>query len=247
MWLVGLLVLVAVLLVWRHRPAWSSLRAKFYCFVLHRPDFSTPEFFWSGKKSNVVVVAFAGGANLVGGIPRLEFGSTLRSMGLDYVLVLDWRQTWYVHSTLRTQLAPVLRQYERVVFVGNCMGATGALLWADMADVVVAFAPLTSLNRARGLYRLNSRLRIEKSIRDSFERQLSEAVDACRGCVHVYYTPDKDAYLAPWAPAGARVAMTELGNPRKLRDKGLLVPFLQAHISHKSSMSKPCPFVWSNA
>jgi hypothetical protein len=83
------------------------------------------------------------------------------------------------------------------------------------------------------------------TIRDSFEQRLSEAVEACRGCVHVYYTPDKDAYFAPWALAGARVIMTELGNPRKLRDKGLLVSFLQAHLSHTSA--KPCPFVWSSS
>ena len=187
---------------------------------------------------------FAGGANLVGGIPRLEFGSTLASLGLDHVLVLDWKQTWYVHtqSSIRAKLVPVVKHYDKVCFVGNCLGATGALLMADLADVVVAFSPLTSLNRARGMYGLNSRLRIEKEIRDSFEEKLEEAVVKCRECVHVYYTPEKDSYFAPWAPSGAKVVMSDVGNPRVLRDKGLLVPFLQKHFNHDG---KPCSFVWS--
>jgi hypothetical protein len=246
-WLVLLVLLVAAVLLWRYGPVWTSLRAKFYCFVLGRPDVSFPEFVWSGKTgSAVLVVAFAGGANLVGGIPRLEFGATLASMGLDHVLVLDWKQTWYVHTeaSIRAKLAPVARQYERVCFVGNCMGATGALLMADLADVVVAFAPLTSLNCATGQYGLNARWRIERSIRDTFEQRLSEAVDRCRQCVHVYYTPEKDTAFAAWAPKGARVTMTPLGNPRKLRDRGLLVRFLQEHFDHSNNRgTRPCQFV----
>jgi hypothetical protein len=135
MFLLGLLILLAALL-WRFGPTWSSLRAKWYCFVLGRPDVSMPEFVWSGKSdSKVLIVAFAGGANLVGGIPRLEFGATLKSMGHDFALVLDWRQTWYVQSCssgLRAQLASIARQYERVLFVGNCIAHADCM--ASTAD-----------------------------------------------------------------------------------------------------------------
>jgi hypothetical protein len=241
------LLLVVAVLLWRYGLAWTSLRAKFHCFVLGRPDFSVPEFAWSGKSdSSVLVVAFAGGANLVGGIPRLEFGATLASMGVDHVLVLDWKQTWYVHTeaSIRAKLAPVVRQYERVCFVGNCMGASGALLMADLADVVVAFAPLTSLNHATGQYGLNARWRIEEAIRDTFEQRLNEAVNQCRHCVHVYYTPDKDTAFAAWVPKSAQVTITPLRNPRKLRDKGLLVRFLQEHFDHSNNRgTRPCQFV----
>ncbi len=226
---------------------WSSLRAKFALFVLGRPDGAVPQFVYSGSSgSKVLVVAFAGGANQIGAIPRLEFAATLAAMHVDHVLVSDWKQTWYLHTeaSLRAQLEPVTHQYAHVVFVGNCLGATGALLMADLAHVVIAFGPLTSLRHARGWYAINSTWRVEESVRREFDARLSKAVAACKGCVHVYFSPEKDAYFASHTPANATVVVSNVGNPRRLRDKGLLVPFLRAHIDHVSDRHAKCTFQW---
>lgn len=224
-----------VVLVLSGAVQWSSLRAKLYLLVLNRRDPNVPEFEYSGKReeNDTLVVAFAGGAMLMGGIPMLEFGKTLQMLNVDYALVSDWRHSWYMHpvceAELQVRLAPLLPRYKRVVLIGNCLGATGALLFASYAHKVLAFAPLTSLKHAAGWYWINS-LRFPKQLRESLEKRIEESVSKCKGRVCVYYGK-KDASFAKYLPKSDKLTI-QMGaaTPSELKKKGLLVNFLKQHL-----------------
>jgi hypothetical protein len=101
------------------------------------------------NRSNRVVVAFSGGATNTIGLARLEFRRMLSQYReLDQLYVLDpTGMSFYEHNikTFQEQLAACLAPYQKVIFLGNCMGATAALRFSAMLqhpeDTVLAFNP----------------------------------------------------------------------------------------------------------
>jgi len=103
------------------------------------------------ERSGTLVVAFSGGATNKIGLARLEFRRMLSEAGtshVDQLYVLDpTGMSFYEHrlSTFQAQLRECLRPYSRVIFLGNCMGATAALRFAGLLrhkhDMVLAFNP----------------------------------------------------------------------------------------------------------
>jgi hypothetical protein len=81
-------------------------------------------------------------------------GGDLDAAAFDALYVVDPARNWYGggdESELgawRERLAPVAARYERVLFIGDSMGATGALLLADLATAVHAFTPQVDLMSA---------------------------------------------------------------------------------------------------
>lgn len=125
------IVTVTVLFCWWILYRSRSLRAKFNIFVLGRPD--PPIWMFKaaleGRKSRKLVVAFAGGAVLMGGMHPLDFQRTCASLGdCDCLFVSDPWQLWYLkeEQRWRQDLAAICSEYEgRCMFIGNCLGGTG--------------------------------------------------------------------------------------------------------------------------
>eukprot|EP00947_MAST-08B_sp_MAST-8B-sp1_P000566 g566.t1 len=109
------------------------------------------------SRSRVLIVAFSGGAVRVGGLPRAEFRRTLERAGssaaaCDHLFVLDpTGMSFYTHDLprFRSVLTRACSCYGHVVFVGNCLGASGALALCNDVDLsarstVLAFNPILS-------------------------------------------------------------------------------------------------------
>mmetsp|Transcript_38 Transcript_38/g.85 ORF Transcript_38/g.85 Transcript_38/m.85 type:complete len:279 (-) Transcript_38:206-1042(-) len=185
-------------------------------------------------RSKVLVVAFAGGGVMIGGIPLPEWAKTCsRIEGIDYLTVVDVHQKWYLqqHNKWRERFRSLFAKYEKVLLLGNCMGATGAMLFADMADSVVAFAPQTCLKNAKGVYWLNS-LRLSNEMREGFNRLLRRRASECKR-VSVIYSPLKDSYFAKYLPehwVTMEKDCDELNVPVWLKKNGKLVSMLSDEI-----------------
>ncbi|KAJ1448178.1 hypothetical protein M885DRAFT_574775 [Pelagophyceae sp. CCMP2097] len=111
---------------------------------------------------STLVVAFAGLG--VSGLARFEWRRVLtnvlrrdveRGAAFDVLFVADPASSWYTggaanrwrgDSALKKALRALRRRYECVVFVGDSMGASAALRFADCGrpDVVLALAPQTA-------------------------------------------------------------------------------------------------------
>ena len=79
-------------------------------------------------------------------------------VGFDVLYVADTARSWYGGSGFgdgdagetaerrwRGAIAEISRRYGRVVHLGDSMGASAALLFADLADVSLAFCPQVDL------------------------------------------------------------------------------------------------------
>lgn len=106
-----------------------------------------------GECSDALIVAFSGGATNKIGLARLEFRRMLSmnntpTAQLDQLYVLDpTGMSFYEHhiEQFTSCLRRAIRPYKRVIFLGNCMGATAAIRFAPLLrspkDTVLAFNP----------------------------------------------------------------------------------------------------------
>eukprot|EP00466_Bigelowiella_natans_P016971 jgi/Bigna1/142517/aug1.70_g17225 len=178
--------------------------------------------------SKVLLVAFAGGGVRLGGIALPEWRKTCsRVEEVDYLTVVDVHQKWYLHGyqRWRERFSKIFERYEKVLLVGSCMGASGALLFADMADGVLAYAPQTCLVNARGKYWLNS-FRLPRETRINFNKLIRDRIGRCP-YVYVGYSPLKDVYFSRHLPQEVVHIETEcyLDNvPKWLKKTGKLIP-----------------------
>jgi len=109
------------------------------------------------KPTDALVVSFAGGAMQVGRHSVQEFRKTINEAipDCDQLYLADPQQSYYLNEPTQKWdgfdyhqklLRDVVKRYKTVVFIGNCLGGTGAILFAHLADVVIAFNPLIDLN-----------------------------------------------------------------------------------------------------
>lgn len=90
--------------------------------------------------------------NFVFGLPRHEFGVTLRSLGVAYVLVRDnghWYHQGIAGTDADSYFAQLRRRYARLIAIGVSYGAHGALLYGAKipADEVIAISPVGDVGR----------------------------------------------------------------------------------------------------
>ena len=111
------------------------------------------------RPSPVLVVAFTGIRDLLGGIP-FEFGRTMGQVPCATLFVRDIDHRWYQYGSddsnapdavvhrIRSTAAKV--GANRLVCLGNSMGGFGALMFGSLlqADAVMAFAPQTAIRPA---------------------------------------------------------------------------------------------------
>lgn len=104
--------------------------------------------------SDTLIVSFAGNAKLFGGIPRFEFVQFLKQFDVSKHFYLDEQSDLY-HKGLSgitssidetvTYLKNEIKNYKRVLFLGNSGGGYAAILFGSLLEVtsVIAFVPQT--------------------------------------------------------------------------------------------------------
>jgi len=141
------------------------------------------------KSTKDLVVAFAGGALRMAMMPQPEFVRTLSGFDCDKLFITDPLQSWYLNDPENQwkgyeyheqKLRDLTRKYDRVMFIGNCMGGTGALLFSHLASHVVVFNPQNDLGKMKSFLVNMTVKRIPQSTFQLFQQRLSENVSKCK-------------------------------------------------------------------
>jgi len=105
-------------------------------------------------------------------MPRREWD---RPFNFDVLLLCDTRMRWYLEDRdqLERDIEHITKPYERVMMVGSSMGGFGALLYAHLADKVVAFSPQVSIHDAH--LRSSGSLQDFQQWQSEFDSKLSKA------------------------------------------------------------------------
>lgn len=101
-------------------------------------------------------MSFSGAGLMIGGFVHKEFCKSISSITLDeasvdQVYLMDPAQSFYLQCSkyqwngfaeMEKMLQEKRAQYDRIVFIGASMGASAVLLFAHLADQVIAFNPI---------------------------------------------------------------------------------------------------------
>jgi len=103
--------------------------------------------------TDVAVVSFSGIEQALGGVPREEFVNTLAGSSNREFFVVDKERSWYnaTAPVIVSTLAPRLRDFRKVVTIGNSMGGFGAVYFASRLPncrTAIAFVPQFSIDPA---------------------------------------------------------------------------------------------------
>lgn len=103
--------------------------------------------------ADTLIVSFAGNAKLFGGIPRFEFVNFLKQFNVSKHFYIDEHNDLYHKGLIGTTsidetvtyLKNEIKQYKRVLFLGNSGGGYAAILFGSLLEVtmVLAFVPQT--------------------------------------------------------------------------------------------------------
>jgi len=196
------------------------------------------------KKSEKLIVSFAGAALRVGGTPIAEFKKTLHEMECDQLFLIDPNQSWYLNDPKlqwngyeyhSEKLKNFIKEsnYKKVMFIGASLGATAALLYSNMSDLVLAFNPQVDINRLRGMMGWNAR-RVPKHIRINFCNLLNNNISKCNGKIfaHISTLPGdalQATYLKPvdHLTIVKHLDFDEHGLASHLKKKGQLVSLIK--------------------
>jgi len=148
-------------------------------------------------RAKTLVVAFSGGAVNKIGIPRHEFRRTLLASAVvtsacDQLYVLDpTGMSMYAHelATFEQRLRDLIGGYARCVFIGNCMGATGALRFAHLlpsaSSTVIAVNPeIAPAQDMRSIFRVAAV--VQPRICRTLPAVLQDSIDRSSGRIRVH-------------------------------------------------------------
>jgi hypothetical protein len=103
--------------------------------------------------ADTLIVSFAGNAQLFGGIPRFEFVNFLKQFDVSKHFYVDEHCDLYHKGLIGTTsidetvayLKNEIKEYKRVLFLGNSGGGYAAILFGSLLEVtmVLAFVPQT--------------------------------------------------------------------------------------------------------
>lgn len=145
------------------------------------------------KRTRTLICSFGGGAMRVALQTPLEFKNTLAAANIqcDQLYVMDPNMSWYMSDPFhnwngfqyhQNKLEEITREYEKVMFIGNCLGASGALLFSHLADRVLAFSPhidFTIITSSLNPYKIGSLLNIKRTIRSDFKNIIEKSCSNC--------------------------------------------------------------------
>lgn len=151
-------------------------------------------------RAQYLVVAFSGGALKMGGMPREEFKRTLQNIDdCDHLFLIDPLQSWYLndpdrHWTGIEWYSKELKQHTekypgKVLFIGNCMGATGCLLLSNLAQTCLLFNPLINTRKDPSFVRRSyQRFFVPKLKVDELEATIEANLKLCPRIVSHFST-----------------------------------------------------------
>jgi len=187
------------------------------------------------SRPKVLVVTFAsapGVPNWGGVLGRLAREATPEEQQFDILFVCDGSRNWYSGGDegvgfWRRRLQEVTSQYSKVVMLGDSMGATGALLFSDLATSVQVFTPQVELSDAsmRPGHSQEWLSQVKANVLSSVER--STAVFQCHSG-----TWDHDLQQVTHSLFGIGVELKQRGRQKplsKFQHMLLLVCFWQHH------------------
>jgi len=142
----------------------------------------------TNEKSKYLVIAFAGGALRLAMIPQPEFVKSLTDFDCDKLFLTDPLQSWYLNDPdngwkgyeyHEQKIKEITSKYDKVLFIGNCMGGTGALLFSHLATRVLIFNPHVDLQNLKGWTLRLGVKRIPGEVLQKYQLQLKENVNKC--------------------------------------------------------------------
>ena len=165
-----------------------------------------------------LVVVFS---SLGTGLIRPEFGSTLHRCrvlcgpGLapfDVLHVVDPAYSFYLQDPKgswqgrqyhQTQLRRHTTRYKHVFFIGDSMGGSAALLFADLADSVLAFVPLLALEGCPQAEREDFPLHLQRE----YPAMVRQSLGRCKGqvVVHTSSDPEDEKHCSALRGAGVEL------------------------------------------
>lgn len=119
---------------------------------------------YESEDSDKLLVSFGGIRNGIG-MPVFEFYKSLKGIECDKIFIKDVNQAWY-HKGINDEIKNIpdlqaylsylidYKAYKKVVFVGNSMGAYGAILFGSLLNVdnIIAFSPQTFIGKWKRLF-----------------------------------------------------------------------------------------------
>lgn len=114
---------------------------------------------WGGLLKKLKIDVDARGKNNLGGAGAFAAAAVhAAKQGFDVLYVADTARSWYggdgfgngeqEEMAWRAALGQVANKYEKVIHLGDSMGASAALLFADLSDISLAFCPQVCLVEA---------------------------------------------------------------------------------------------------
>eukprot|EP01102_Stenamoeba_stenopodia_P016682 TRINITY_DN5850_c0_g1_i1.p1 TRINITY_DN5850_c0_g1~~TRINITY_DN5850_c0_g1_i1.p1 ORF type:complete len:259 (-),score=32.69 TRINITY_DN5850_c0_g1_i1:48-824(-) len=197
------------------------------------------------KRASHLVVAFAGAALKMGGMPQEEFKRTLSNVpDCDHLFLVDPLQSWYLNDPERTWsghqwYSDAISQYTKeypgkVLFVGNCMGATGCLEHANLARACLLFNPLVNIAKDPVLYRRwYVRRFVPKKTVTAFEETIERNMKQCPRIVAHFSSGTQHYWHRQFLPeqVDVRVYHTDQGVVGYLKNKNELVRLIRDELS----------------
>ena len=201
------------------------------------------------EPSSVLVVAFGsapGVPNWAGALRRVreDFDSDSHAdINFDILFVVDPHRSWYGggddrYYAYRQAIAKAASNYPNVLFIGDSMGATASLMYAEYATTIHAFCPQIDLGKSS----------IRPGEEETWETQLRErvmdGVHACRGDIYVHvgnwHHDVQQSNIIPPTIEHVRVKIYSVDSHRlalALDKSNKLVPIIRSAILHFHGLS----------
>jgi Leucine-rich repeat (LRR) protein len=201
------------------------------------------------EPSSVLVVAFGsapGVPNWAGALRRVreDFDNDSHAdINFDILFVVDPHRSWYGggddrYYAYQQAIAKAASNYPHVLFIGDSMGATASLMYAEYATTVHAFCPQIDLGKSS----------IRPGEEETWETQLRErvmdGVHACRGDIYIHvgnwHHDVQQSNIIPPTIEHARVKIYSVDSHRlalALDKSNKLVPIIRSSILHFHGIS----------
>jgi len=148
------------------------------------------------QRTEVLIVAFAGGALRVGGEVQYEMQKTFKTFQCDQLYLLDpTGMSWYLQSPnnqwqgfqyYESKLKEYSQLYHYIIFTGSCLGATACLFFSHLCHEVICFNPQTDPSKDnRWSYWLGSRA-LPRHLRTTFLSLLENSIQRSSGSITIH-------------------------------------------------------------
>jgi len=216
----------------------ESLEKKRWIFFQHNPT----------RRSENLIVSFAGGALRIAGIPHTEFRKSLQNFDCDQLYVMDITgMTWYLqdpnfkwngYEYYETKLREYCQNYKKCFFIGNCMGASGALMMSHLANKVVVFNPQVDPSSEKNYAVKVGRRLLPKSLKNQPLEYIKKNTSLSKASIHVHEVKHRDwVQQSSFLPSNVHVTVYNncYNAATYLKEQGKLIPLLKEQYDDMNS------------